>query len=73
MVVDLNLFEVEINWEGKAWGEVKLVKAMVLWVAVMRPPPHLHYFPNQLRATTVRAPTMGRYGQAHGLPGWVMS
>ena len=40
---------------------------MVLWVAAMRPPPHLHYSPNQLWAAMVWAPVVGRHGQA----GWL--
>ena len=51
MVADLNLFKEEIGWKGEVGGDTKPVKATVLWVAAMHPPPHLHYSPKQLWAT----------------------
>ena len=62
MVVDLNLFKEEIGWKGEVGGNIRLVKAMVLWVALMHLPPCLYYSPNQLWATTVWAPVAGRHG-----------
>ena len=46
--VDLDLFEKEIGWKGEAGGDVRPLKATVLWVTVMYPPPRLHHSPNQL-------------------------
>ena len=53
MVSDLNLLEEEISWKGEAGGNVRPLKAMVLWFTMMHPPPHLYHSPNQLWATTV--------------------
>ena len=59
MAVDINLFEEKTGWEGVVGGNVRLVKAMVLWVIVLCPQNCLHYFPNQLQATSaqVSSPT----------------
>ena len=67
-VADLNLFEEKIHWKGETGGNIRLVKATVLRVAAMCPPPHFHHSPNQLRATTVWMPAAGRHGQAGSLP-----
>ena len=61
-VADLNLFKEEISWKGEAGGNVRPLKAMVLWVTTMHPPPRLHHSPNQLRATTIWVPVVGRHG-----------
>ena len=60
-VVDLNLFEEEIGWKGEVGGNVRPVKATVLWVMAMHPPPRLYYSSNQLWATTVWMPAVGRH------------
>ena len=39
MVADLNLFKEEIGWKGEVGGKVRPLKAMVIRVAAMRPPP----------------------------------
>ena len=52
MAVDLNLFKEEISWKGEAGGKVRPLKAMVIWVVVMRPPPLPSPLPH---------PTMGRH------------
>ena len=68
-LADLDLFDEEISWKGEVGRNVKPLKAMVLWVATMHPPPRLHYALNQLRAAMVQAPVVGRHGQMGGLPG----
>ena len=72
MVVDLNIFEEEIGWKGEVGGDIRPVKAMVLWVVAMHLLPRLHHSPNQLWATTVWVPAVGRHGQVGGLPGQTM-
>ena len=37
MVADLNLFKEEISWKGEVGGNIRPLKAMVIWVMVMRP------------------------------------
>ena len=71
MAADFNLLEEEIAWKEEAGGDVRPVKAIVLWVMVMCMPPHLHYTPNQLWAAAVQAPTVGKLGQMSCLPRWV--
>ena len=71
MVVDLKLFEEEIRWKGEVGGSVRPLKATVLQLVAMCPPPRLHYSPNQLQATTVWVPVMGRHSQGGDLLGWV--
>ena len=65
---DLNLLEKEISWKGEVGGSIKPLKAMVLQGTVMHPPHRLHHSPNQLWATTVQVPMVGRHGQVGGLP-----
>ena len=40
MAADLNLFKEEICWKGELGGKVRPLKAMVIWVMAMHPPPH---------------------------------
>ena len=54
--------------EGEAGGNVRPLKAMVLQVVLMCPPPQLHHSPNHLWAAMIWAPVVGRHGQAGGLP-----
>ena len=70
MVADLNLFKEEISWKGEAGGKVRLLKASVIRIAAMHPPPHPHHSPIQLWAATIRASVAGRHSQAGGLPRW---
>ena len=35
---DLNLFKEEISWKGEAGGNIRPLKATIIWVAVMHPP-----------------------------------
>ena len=72
MAADLNLFKEEIGWKGEAGGNVRPLKAMVIWVIAMHPPPHPHHSPNQLQATTIWAPVVGRHDQVGGLPRWAI-
>ena len=43
IVADLNLFEEEIGWKGEKGGNVRPVKATVLWAVVMHLPPRLRH------------------------------
>ena len=61
--MDLNLFKEEISWKGEVGGNVRPLKATVLWVTVMHLPPRPHHSQNQLRAATIWAPVAGRHGQ----------
>ena len=56
MAVDCNLFKEEIGWKGKVGGKVRPLKATVIRVTAMRPPPRPHHSPIQLWATTIQVP-----------------
>ena len=44
VAVDVNLLEEEIGWKGVVEGDIRPLKAMVLRVMVVCPPPHFHYY-----------------------------
>ena len=68
MAADLNLFKEEIGWKREVGGNVRPLKAMVIWVTAMCPTPHPHHSPNQLQAATIWASVVGRHGQVGSLP-----
>ena len=61
MAADLNFFKEEISWKWEVGGKVRPLKAMVIQVTVMHPPPRPHHPPIQLQAITIWAPAAGRH------------
>ena len=72
MAADLNIFKEEISWKGELGGNVRPLKATVLRIAAMHPPPRPYHSPNQILATMIQVPVADRHGQAGGLPRWVI-
>ena len=54
IAVDFNLFEEEIGWKGVVWGDIRPVKATVLWDVAICLLPHLHYPPSNSRPLQLR-------------------
>ena len=62
VAMDVNLLEEEMGWKRVAGGNVRPVKATVLQVMTMYMLAGLYYPSNQLWATVVWEPMVGRPG-----------